>query len=81
MSVDGRLRVEFTVEPFVPGSPGPHVTAAIAAVESAGFAADVGPFGTAFEAPAVDAPGVVAALLVAAHANGASHVSLQTSRV
>ena len=37
------LNVEFTVEPFVEGSPGAHVTAAVAAVERCGLSVDFGP--------------------------------------
>lgn len=50
-----RLRIEFTIEPFIEGSPGPHVTAAIDSLRAAGFAPEIGPFGTAVEgyAPAV----------------------------
>ena len=36
---------EFTIEPFVEGDPGPHVSAAVAVAEAAGLAVDVGPFG------------------------------------
>ena len=39
-----RVRVEFTVEPFVDGRPGAHVLAAWSAVESHGAALDSGPF-------------------------------------
>ena len=42
------LNVEFTVEPFVEGSPGAHVTAAVAAVERCGLSVDFGPFGSSF---------------------------------
>jgi hypothetical protein len=76
-----RLRLEFTVEPFVPGAPGPHVRAAVAAVEAAGFAADFGPFSTASELPAEAIGGAVAALLDAAFAAGATRVSLNVARV
>ena len=74
------VTVEFTVEPFVEGRPGPHVTSAIAAVEAAGLAADVGPFGTAFTGPEADAVAAVGALLRAALDHGATRVSLQVTR-
>jgi uncharacterized protein YqgV (UPF0045/DUF77 family) len=44
------LHVEFTVEPFVEGQPGPHVRAAVAAVEAHGITVEFGPFATEFEA-------------------------------
>ena len=38
--------LEFTVEPFVEGAPGPHVTAAVAAADALGATVEFGPFGT-----------------------------------
>ncbi|NBU39065.1 MAG: hypothetical protein EBS32_12680, partial [Actinobacteria bacterium] len=58
------------------GAPGPHVTAAVAAVEKLGATVEFGPFGTTLRATAGDAGRVVAALLDAAYANGATHVSI-----
>lgn len=73
----GDVRVEFTVEPFVEGSPGEHVTAAIDAVRAVGLEPDVGPFGTS----AVGTPAAVAeavrALVDAALSHGASRIALQ----
>ena len=37
---DGRVKAEFTIEPFVDGAPGPHVTAGLDAVRAAGLSAD-----------------------------------------
>ena len=42
------LTVEFTIEPFVEGAPGPHVLAAVAVVESHGVFVEFGPFGSSF---------------------------------
>lgn len=70
------LEVEFTIEPFVEGAPGPHVTAAIEAVERLGATVEIGPFGTTLRVQPVDAGRIVAALLDAAYANGATHVSI-----
>ena len=70
------MLVEFTIEPFVEGHHGPHVTAAIAAAEQLGVAVDVGPFGSSCEVDQAQAPDVVAAVIRAAFANGATHVSL-----
>jgi uncharacterized protein YqgV (UPF0045/DUF77 family) len=74
------LIVEFTVEPFVEGAPGPHVTAAVAAVESHGLTVDFGPFATSFTAPELVVPAVVADLLRAAYGNGATYVSVDVAR-
>lgn len=74
------LRVEFTVEPFVEGQPGPHVTAAVDAVRSLGPDVDFGPFGTSFQASDDVAASSVSALVAAAYANGATHVSIHIER-
>ena len=70
------LEVEFTIEPFVEGAPGPHVTAAVAAVERLGASLEFGPFGTTLRTTAGEVGAVVAALLDAAYSNGATHVSV-----
>ncbi|HET6950328.1 MAG TPA: hypothetical protein VFI47_08135 [Acidimicrobiales bacterium] len=44
------LVVEFTIEPFVEGEPGPHVRAAVDAARASGLAVDFGPFGTTVSA-------------------------------
>jgi hypothetical protein len=75
------LQFEFTIEPFVEGNPGPHVTAAVAAVEAFGVEVDLGPFGSACVVPAVQAGSVAEAIIAAAFANGATHVSLHAERL
>ncbi len=72
--------VEFTVEPFVEGKPGPHVTQAVAAVESRGLTVDFGPFGSSFDVDVASMPEVVADLMRAAYANGATVVSVSVVR-
>lgn len=76
-----RVRVEFTVEPFVDGRPGAHVLAAWSAVESHGAALDSGPFSseTTIDEAALDS--VVGDLVKAAFSHGAARVSLQLERV
>ena len=71
------LHVEFIVEPFVEGRPGPHVIAAISAVEGFGLTVDVGPFSTGFDVAADRVGEVVGRLLDSAYSNGATHVSVQ----
>lgn len=73
--------LEFTVEPFVEGHPGAHVTAAIQAATDAGAAVDVGPFGSSCRTDDERMPDVVAAIARAAFANGATHLSLHLARV
>ena len=74
------LVVEFTVEPFVEGKPGPHVTNAVAAVESHGIAVEFGPFGSVFRVGEAPMPTVIADMMRAAYANGATFVSVSVSR-
>ncbi len=75
------MRVEFTIEPFVDGAPGKHVTAAVAAAKGMGLKPDMGPFGTGFEADATLALGGIGAVIGAALANGATRVSMQVESV
>jgi uncharacterized protein YqgV (UPF0045/DUF77 family) len=70
------LTVEFTIEPFIEGAPGAHVTAAVAAVEQRGLIVEFGPFGSSFTVPKDELPEAVADLMRAAYANGATFVSV-----
>ena len=72
--------VEFTIEPFVEGRPGPHVAAAIEAAEARGLAVEVGPFGSSVVLELAEVGAVVGALSDAAMANGATHVSVHVAR-
>jgi uncharacterized protein YqgV (UPF0045/DUF77 family) len=71
------LEVEFTVEPFVEATIGPHVRAAIDAAEATGVTVDIGPFSSSFVAPVETAVTAVRDLLAAAAAAGASRLALQ----
>jgi uncharacterized protein YqgV (UPF0045/DUF77 family) len=72
--------VEFTVEPFVEGRPGPHVTAAIEAARHGSRNVDIGPFGSSCEVD-IDAVGaLVGSISDAAFAHGASHVTVHVAR-
>ncbi len=70
-------QLEFLIEPFVEGQPGPHVRAAVAAAEAAGATVEFGPFGSTCRADAAAMPAIVAAVTAAALSHGATHVSLQ----
>lgn len=70
------LTVEFTIEPFVAGAPGAHVTAAVAAVESHGVRVDFGPFGSSFVVSQEQLPLIIADLMRVAYDNGATYVSV-----
>jgi len=75
------LHVEFTVEPFVEGQPGPHVRAAVAAVEAHGIAVEFGPFATEFEANETTVSLAVSDLVREAYANGATHVTVHMEKI
>jgi uncharacterized protein YqgV (UPF0045/DUF77 family) len=75
------LTVEFTIEPFVEAAPGPHVIAAVKAVEAHGLTVDFGPFGTSFTVPDEQLPEVVADLLRSAYGNGATYVSVDIGKI
>ncbi len=71
--------LEFTIEPFVEGHPGPHVRAAIEAVGALGVEVEVGPFGTSCTASTELVADLVAAVTRAALEHGATHVSLHVT--
>ena len=71
------VEAEFLVEPFIEGSPGPHVLAAFAAVEEAGLAVEVGPFGNVVSGPLPVVTGAIDRMLRAAVAAGSTRVQLQ----
>ena len=70
------LRVDFTIEPFVAGSPGRHVTLAVEAVRRHGIEVDFGPFGSSFDIDPAAIHTVIAELLHVAYSNGATNVSV-----
>jgi uncharacterized protein YqgV (UPF0045/DUF77 family) len=73
--------VEFLVEPFRDGAPGPHVRAAQQAVRDRQLSLSEGPFGSSFQADAQRSAAVIEALVLAAVQAGATRISLQVTRV
>jgi len=71
--------VEFTIEPFVEGHPGPHVTAAIEAVRARDVDVDIGPFGSACTVDLGAVGALVGSFTDAALAHGATHVSIHVA--
>jgi len=67
--------LEFTIEPFVDGNPGMHVNAGVVAAESCGAEVEFGPFGSTCVVADDRAGEVIRAVVDAAIANGATHVS------
>jgi uncharacterized protein YqgV (UPF0045/DUF77 family) len=74
------LAAEFLVEPFSEGTPGPHVQAAVRAVESTGLVVDVGPFGNTTAGEATTVLAAVSSAMTAAINAGATRVSLSLIR-
>jgi len=75
-----QLRLEFTVEPFLEGRPGPHVRAALDEARRQGLNPEMGPFANTVEGDAaVLLPGLTAIVAAAVEA-GANRVSLSLSR-
>lgn len=76
-----RIRIEFTLEPFVEGAPGPHVKSALDQLRARGIDADVGPFATTIEGEHHILLKALEPLITASMANGASNITLGVSRV
>ncbi len=74
---DKNLAIEFLVEPFVEGAPGPHVTAAVDAFADASIDVDMGPFSTSASGPADDVAEAVAAMIRASMRTGATSIRIQ----
>jgi hypothetical protein len=75
------LLLEFTIEPFTEGNPGPHVRAAVAAAETLGVPVEFGPFGSSCTIAQPQLHEVSGAILAAAFANGATYVSLHVEQL
>lgn len=71
--------VEFTIEPFVEGLPGPHVIAAIDAIRSRDVDVEIGPFGSSCSVEPGEVGALVGSFTDAALANGATHVSVHVA--
>ncbi len=74
------VRLEFTVEPFLEGSPGPHVRAAVEEARRLGLAPEMGPFGTTIDGESARVLPGLGAIVGAAVEAGASRVALAVSR-
>lgn len=71
------LHVEFTIEPFVEGRPGPHVTAAIEAARRIANDLEIGPFGSSCSVPTDRLDALLAALGRSAFGGGATRLTIQ----
>lgn len=73
-------RLEILVEPFRENDPGPHVVAALAAIEAAGLAYDMGPFSTMVEGSIEQLYGIIEPLVRAGMEAGASSIQTRLER-
>lgn len=75
------VSVEFTIEPFEEGEPPLRVTQAVSAVEALGISVEIGVFGSSFTTAADKVGPALSALMTAAYAHGATHVTIHTEAV
>lgn len=74
------VKLIFTVEPFVEGSPGPHVLAGIAAVEAQGLPVQMGPFDNVAVGSDEAVVRAIAALVQHSLGAGATRLAIQVSK-
>ena len=74
-------RLEFTIEPFAEGRPGPHVTAALDALRARGYDVEFGPFGSACDVPSGELGAAVGLLVGVAFEHGATHVNVDVAEL
>ena len=72
-------RVEFVIEPFTDGEPGPHVTAGIGAIEAQGLTVTMGPFGSTVEGESSVVAHAIGSMVQAAVADGAARVLVEVT--
>ena len=73
----GQLRLEITIEPFVAGDPGPHVTAAGEVARAAGLDVEFAPFGTVVTGSVTDVVALMSDLVGRPVAAGATRLTFQ----
>jgi uncharacterized protein YqgV (UPF0045/DUF77 family) len=75
--VTKQLAVEFLIEPFSEGTPGPHVEAALSAFAERKIAVEMGPFANTAEGPIDDVTAAMADAFKRAVEAGATSVRVQ----
>lgn len=73
-------RVEVFVEPFHENAPGPHVAAAVEALNGGGLTVDMGPFATEADGELQASIDAVATMLRASFAAGADAIQVRIER-
>lgn len=72
--------LEMLVEPFQEDDPGPHVLAAIDAIEQSGFSVEMGPFASTAEGELDALLDALGRALKAGFAHGAQRISVSIER-
>jgi len=72
-----RSHVEFLVEPFEEGNPGPHVDAAIAAFTAEGLEVDLGPFSSSVSGDLDAVANAVSQMIRSSMTSGATSIRIQ----
>ena len=73
-------RVEFFIQPFTEGAPGPHVNKGIEAVSDRGFEVEFGPFGSGTTGEIEELAPALAEMLIQAISSGADRISITVER-
>ncbi len=69
--------VEFVIEPFVEGAPGPHVLSGIEAMAARGLDVSMGPFGSTVSGDVAQLSDAIGAMVVSAAHDGAQRVLVE----
>jgi uncharacterized protein YqgV (UPF0045/DUF77 family) len=72
-----RCHIEFVIEPFVEGSPGPHVRSGIEAIAARGLDVSMGPFGSSVSGEVEELADAIGAMVTAATSDGARRVLVE----
>lgn len=73
------IAAEFLVAPFVEGTPGPHVAAAVDAFDDHGLDVDLGPFASTVSGDLDAMAGAIADMVRAAMTHGATSIQLRVA--
>jgi uncharacterized protein YqgV (UPF0045/DUF77 family) len=69
--------VDFVIEPFNEGAPGPHVMSGIKAIETSGLRVSMGPFGSTVSGTVDEVSGAFGAMVTAAAHDGANRILVE----
>ena len=77
---EGRCRLEFLIEPFTEGNPGPHVLSSLEVLRNAGMEVVLGPFGNTAEGDEETLTSVLPMIVQSAFEKGASRILLNLTK-